>query len=228
MHKIAVSKWLADMARGEFDDDNVSLVPNSVDLTQFQSPPRGKQATPTVGTVYSTKPYRGCRQVFEAVERAAKQISNLQLVTFGIGPEDRDELPVPARGTHHTMPPQEQIPQIYSSCDAWLFGSEAEGFGLPILEAFACRTPVIATRAGAAPELLNSGERMPGALVDYDNIDEMAAAIVRVLSQSPEDWKRMSDAAFEIAQSYSWDDATDLFERALMTAAGRKKKCVSI
>ena len=226
MHKIAVSKWLADLARREFDDENVALVPNSVDTAQFFAPPRGKQASPTVGTIYSTKQYRGCPQIFEACERAAKRLGDLKLLSFGIGPEDREALPFPARLTYYTMPPQEQLREIYGRCDAWLFGSEAEGFGLPILEAFACRTPVIATKAGAAPELLagRAGGVVPGALVDYNNIDQMTDAIVRVVAQPEPQWRRMSDCALEIARSYTWDDATDLFEHALKDAADRSRR----
>lgn len=230
MHKIVVSKWLADMARDEFDDDNVSTVPNSVDLQQFYAPPRGKQSTPTVGTIYSTKDYRGCRQVFEAIERTAGRVGELKLLSFGIGPEDRSALALPGRCTYSEMPPQEQLRNIYSSCDAWILGAEREGFGLPILEAFACRTPVVATKAGAAPELLAAGTdgQAPGVLVDFNNIEQMTDAITQVLTQSEESWKRMSNRALEIAQSYTWDDATDLFEKALETAAEQSKRCMAV
>ena len=44
MHKIVVSKWLARIAREEYGDEDVSLVPNSVDFEQFHAPPRGTQA----------------------------------------------------------------------------------------------------------------------------------------------------------------------------------------
>ena len=66
-------------------------------------------------------------------------------------------MPLPRDTEFHLRPPQDRIRDIYSKCDAWLFGSRSEGFGLPILEAMACRTPVIGTPAGAAPELLGDG-----------------------------------------------------------------------
>src|SRR2546428_6934540 len=60
MHKITISHWLADLARDNFGDGEVSLVPNAVDLQQFQSPPRGKQDVPTVGLMYSLVAFKGC------------------------------------------------------------------------------------------------------------------------------------------------------------------------
>lgn len=214
LHKIAVSRWLAELARERFDDDDVSLVPNSVDTEQFNAPPRGMQDTPTVGTVYSIKPYRGCAHVFEAVEKAALRIPELRLLSFGVGPED-PSLPVPDCGAYFEMPPQEQLPELYRSCDAWLVGTEVEGFGLPILESFACRTPVIATRAGAAPELLSGGG---GMLVDFGDIEQMTDAIIEMIRQPESQWKAMSEQALQTALSYSWEDATNRFEDALRHA----------
>ena len=40
MHKITISQWLVDLARERFGDADVSLVPNSVDITQFHAPER--------------------------------------------------------------------------------------------------------------------------------------------------------------------------------------------
>ena len=59
----------------------------------------------------------------------------------------------------------------------WLFPSRSEGFGLPILEAMACRTPVIGTTTGAAPEILACGA---GILVDIDDAKMMANAIIHI------------------------------------------------
>ena len=59
----------------------------------------------------------------------------------------------------------------------WLFGAREEGFELPILEAMACRTPVLGTPAGAALELLVDGA---GILVPREDPDAMARAIVEV------------------------------------------------
>jgi glycosyltransferase involved in cell wall biosynthesis len=54
-------------------------------------------------------------------------------------------------------PAQNELRSHYAACDAWLFGSRLECFGLPMLEAMACRTPVIAVPVGAAPDLLATG-----------------------------------------------------------------------
>jgi glycosyltransferase involved in cell wall biosynthesis len=104
---------------------------------------------------------------------------------------------------------------VYARCDAWLFASRSEGFGLPLLEAMACRTPTIATPTGAAPELAEAGG---GVLVPFEDPRAMAAEIVRMVTLPDADWRRASDAAHAAATRYTWADAAVLFEAALSPA----------
>lgn len=216
MHKITISQWLVDLARTRYGDHNVSLVPNSVDMKQFYAPPRGKQSIPTIGMLY-VKPYwKGCDVSLKAFSLAAQKIPNLRLVAFGERPSP--DLPLPPNTEYVYSPAQSTLKDFYAKCDAWLFSSRSEGFGLPILEAMACRTPVIGTPAGAAPELLADGA---GVLVKPENHEDMARAIERICKFSDAEWRTMSDATYARATSYTWEDATELFEAALDTTIKR-------
>src|SRR5262249_60212775 len=125
-------------------------VPNAVDAKLFALPPRCKPDRPTVGFVYRISPMKGWAIVKDAVQRVRRSIPELRLLAFG--PEHPGTIERPAgRMEYVHRPADEQLPQLYGQCTAWLFASHREGFGLPILEAMACRTPVIATPAGAPP-----------------------------------------------------------------------------
>ena len=109
------------------------------------------------------------------------------------------------------QPAQDRLPgNLLSLRDAWLVGSRSEGFGLPILEAMACRTPVIATPTGAAPELIAGGG---GVLTPIDDPRSMAREIERIVQLPEPQW----DVRFSVRDGfgYSWDDAVKLFEAAL-------------
>lgn len=214
LHKITICRWLRDLVVEHCAGSEIDLVLNSVDQEQFQAPRRGKQPAPTVGTVYSRRPQKGCDTALAAVRLAREQIPALKLITFGGGPPSED-LPLPPGTVHNGHAREDELATIYAGCDAWLFSSRKEGFGLPILEAMACRTPVIATPAGAAPELLEGGR---GLLVNMDDPADMARAIVEICRMDEATWEAMSDAAFEATRAYSWDDATDRFEAALLSA----------
>ncbi|MDJ0729722.1 MAG: glycosyltransferase family 4 protein [Crocosphaera sp.] len=219
LHKITISKWLQDLMKVDYDDTNVSLVLNSVDTKQFYAPLRHKQQIPTVGMLYAITSWKGCDISLKAIEIVRQTFSHLQLITFGKH-QPSASLPLPENTEYTYKPHQEAIKGIYASCDAWLFPSRLEGFGLPILEAMACRTPVIGTPAGAAPELISQGG---GILIKPEDPEDMARAIIEIVNMSNDQWKKMSDAAYQTATSYTWDDATDLFEKALYTAIERTK-----
>jgi glycosyltransferase involved in cell wall biosynthesis len=214
MHKMVVSKWLIELARDRYGDPTASYVPNAVDMDQFNAPPRGKQPAPTVGMMYSEDRFRGCDIALAALERAARVLPTVRLVAFGRMPM-APSLPVPKGTEYICEPSQEVIPEIYSRCDAWLWASRREGFGLPLLEAMACRTPVIATPAGAAPELVSQGG---GRLVAHDDPAGMARAIEEICTLSDPAWRAISERAHVTAKQHTWARSTDLFENALRKA----------
>ena len=222
MHKLVISQWLADLARERFGDPDVSVVRNSVNTRQFQAPPRAKRPELAVGFVYSDAWSKAAEVAVEACRLASQRIPALHVRVFGHAPLPA-QVKLPANSEYVVNPPQETLSHLYASCDAWLWSSRQEGFGLPILEAMACRTPVIATRAGAAPELLDEGR---GLLVDCDNPEAMAEAIAQVHALSGPDWKALSDRAYAYVHGYRWEDAAGLFERVLerVSAAHRQSR----
>jgi len=215
LKKLCVAQWLADLMRRRFSDAECIVVANAVDSAHFSVPVRERRSPLTVGMVYSSSAWKGSELLIEAIRLARKEIPHLSAVAFGCrAPNDRAVRCV--FNEFYTSPPQRQIPEIYARCCAWLFGSRTEGFGLPILEAMACRTPVIGTPAGAAPELILKGG---GLLVKPDDPIDMAHAIVRIASMPISEWQAMSAVALQTATSYTWDDAVDRFEAALHAAA---------
>ncbi|MGH2460603.1 MAG: glycosyltransferase family 4 protein [Chloroflexota bacterium] len=81
-----------------------------------------------------------------------------------------------SRVTFTGFVPDADLVQLYRTAIALVLPSRDEGFGLPIVEAMACGTPVVASRGGALPELVGEA----GILVDPDRTDEFANALRRV------------------------------------------------
>jgi glycosyltransferase involved in cell wall biosynthesis len=220
LHKVVICQWLLDIMKNEYGDHNVDFVPNSIELEKYYAPLRGKSSIPTVGLMYTNADWKGCDIALKAFNLASEKIPNLKLVAFGKN-DPTLELPLPPNTNYVKQPPQNEIKNIYAQCDGWLFASRNEGFGRPILEAMACRTPVIGTPAGAAPELLAKGG---GILVKPEDPEDMAKAIIKICQMSNDDWLSMSNAAYQTATGYTWDDAAQLFEQALYRAIERTKK----
>jgi glycosyltransferase involved in cell wall biosynthesis len=212
--KIAVSQWLVDIMRTEYGDESAALVLNSVDTEQFYAPPRSKRSIPTIGLMYAQASWKGCKESFEAIAHVAEKIPNLRVVAFGDS-QPVPHLSLPPNTEYFCSPPQAQIKEIYASCDVWLCGSFSEGFGLPLVEAMACRCPVVSTRVGGAMDLIQPG--VNGYLAAVGEIDQLAEGLEKVLSCSDREWRSMSDAAYQKVIEYTWEDATDRLEAVLQT-----------
>ncbi len=220
LHRIVCSRWLLKIATEQYGDSAASYVPNGVDLDQFSAPPRDKQARPTVGFVYSEAWIKGCDVAAAAFAMAARRLPGLRLLCFGSTPV-HPSVPLPPGAEYSLRPSQSHIPKLYRSCDAWLWPSRREGFGLPILEAMACRTPLIAAPAGAARELLANGG---GILLAGAEPSAMADAIERVCGLPPAEWRDLSAQARLVATRHEWDHSATLFEAALELAIERNHR----
>ena len=92
------------------------------------------------------------------------------------------------------------LPTVYREAEAFVFPSEYEGFGLPLLEAFACRCPVAASRTSSLGEI-------GGAAVEYfdpRSIDDMARAMTTIL-ESPTRALQLKQRGLDQVRLYSWE-----------------------
>lgn len=218
--KIVVSRWLRDMAATRFGDSSAIHVPNGVDIEQFHAPERAMASRPTLGFLVHNSPLKGTKTAYLAIDQIRRKIPNLRVVSFGATPPERSL--VPAEVEFHLLPAQDRIRDIYSQCDVWLCASHREGFHLPMLEAMACRCPVVSTRAGGPEDIIQHG--VNGYLADVGDVEGLVIAVCRVLLGGEESWRRLSDAAYASALRYRWEDSTRSFEHALQTAVARSER----
>lgn len=217
-HKIVIANWLKRVMEDEYQDANVDLVPNSVDRQQFFAPRRTKQPIPTVGLLYASAEFKGLDVALDAIRRVRQRLPQTRLICFGVQSPTRD-LPLIEGAEFFPSPPQAEIRRIYSRCDVWITASRSEGFNLPAMEAMACRTPVVSTRAGWPEEAVRSGWN--GWLANVDDVDELARGLEWVLTRSNEEWESLSDNALATVAATSWQISADLFEQSLRRACER-------
>jgi L-malate glycosyltransferase len=78
---------------------------------------------------------------------------------------------------------RDEIPRLLSTFDIFVLSSKREGFPIALLEAMACERPVIATRVGGIPEVIEDG--VNGILVPAENPEALARAILGLLRDGP-------------------------------------------
>lgn len=122
-------------------------------------------------------------------------------------------------GTEHKIlwtgfVPDEDLRDLHSGSLALVLPSEAEGFGLPAVEAAACGAPVIATTQSPLPELLAGG----GIFVAPGDQDTLEGAL-RLLSNDPTLRNEMGRRALEGARALSWETGARSALAAIREAA---------
>ena len=220
------------------------VVAGGVDTTIFC--PNGRPAalsdTIVLGTAGGIRPIKGFSVAIEALAQLAARRHNLSLVIAG-GELDAHRaesahvraqaaaLGVASRVTFLGNVPQDQMPDFYRRVSLYLQPSvpyrepasdvvQEESMGRALCEAQASGLPVIASRCGGVPEVVQEGRT--GLLVPPGDAHALADAIERLLGQ-PELAQRMATAGRTwVVERFSWDavvSATEaLLERAIRLA----------
>jgi len=107
------------------------------------------------------------------------------------------------------------LPTLYSAASAFVYPSLYEGFGLPVLEAMACGTPVITSCVSSLPEVAGRA----AVLIDPQNTSEIASALCRVLSDRTFAGE-LSALGRERAKLFNWEqtarESLAVYERTRM------------
>lgn len=112
----------------------------------------------------------------------------------------------------HAVGAQEEVQPLLSVSDVFLLPSKEESFGLAALEAMACGVPVVGSRVGGVPEVIEHG--ISGFLHAPDALDEMADSAVALLT-NPELHRTMADAACRrVRQHFCVDRVVPMYEAA--------------
>ncbi|HWP09436.1 MAG TPA: glycosyltransferase family 4 protein [Polyangiaceae bacterium] len=218
-HKVCISTWLIDIMRETYGDSDVSLVPNSVDVSKFSSPPRSRGKGNTVSLQVSDSESKGTPFAIEVTDIVQKQLPDLKVLAFGFHRPKTFVMPDYYEFIENPQP--DGVRDIYARSDAFLFTSPGEGFGRPPLEAMATRTPLVSTSVGGPSDFVENGKN--GFLAKYGDAKGMAENLHHVLTASPEEWERVSLAGWNTAHGYSWDDAAVRMETALERALERRR-----
>lgn len=175
----APSRHLARLAESTFGLEDVRVIPNFVDVERFPEPRfDGRRPTFEVVHVSNFRPVKRAGDALEAFIRLSRTV-NARLSMIGDGPQ---RSAVEARVRQLGLAEKVRFLGVRHDVSRWLARSHAalvpsasESFGLSALEAMAAGLPVVGTRVGGLPEVVEHGRT--GFLVEVGDTEAMAAAL---------------------------------------------------
>ncbi len=206
------------------DPARVQIIACGVDTTLFRPQDRHQarctlglpEAAPIVLFVGRLQPLKGLDTLLRAAHLVRQQYPTLQVRIVGGGVDEGDPHEAEELGRLRALAdrldltpylaftkaqPQEALAQYYAAADVFVMPSHYESFGMVVLEAMACGTPVVASWVGGLASTVV--HERTGLLVPVGSWRAFAHAIMRVLA-SPTLRETFAHAGVQRAQTYAW------------------------
>jgi N-acetyl-alpha-D-glucosaminyl L-malate synthase BshA len=231
----AISNYLKNATKEIFQFDDIEVIPNFVCQTEYARHPvenlraaLSPKGEPLLVHVSNFRPVKRPVDCVEILARVLAKGIAARLVMVGDGSE-RTNVEHRARCLEVYdqcvfVGKQPKIVDYLSAADVLLLPSEQESFGLAALEAMACEVPVIASRVGGVPEVVENGET--GFLSEVGDVEKMANDAGKLLAD-PELRRAMGQRARASAVARYRTDIVipryiEFYERVLARSASDK------
>ena len=192
-----VAEFTRDKMLAQVPEAKIYLLYNCVDGSKFfpqkassdflrQYNLGGKKVILTVGRLLAIEGYKGYDRVICALPEVLKVVQNAVYILVGDGDDTpRVKKMIAEKGLENRviMPgayPNEKLGDYYNLADVFVMPSKAEGAPAVFIEALVCGVPVIGGNKDGTPTPLQNGKT--GFLIDPENIEEIAQAIISVLT----------------------------------------------
>jgi phosphatidyl-myo-inositol alpha-mannosyltransferase len=207
---IAVSSSTTVMLNKYFSADWL-VIPNGIDTDLFHPaaplPPGMERDVPTILFLGRFDPRNGLSTLIESFRRVKSRSREARLVVVGDGPL-RNHYYKQARGLSDITfvgSVLQERPSYYANSTVYACPTTKASFGITLLEAMACETPIVCSDILGFRDVVTDGRE--ALMVPSGDRDAIADALVRVL-ENPSLARRLGATGRANAQDYSWSSVT--------------------
>ena len=224
----AVSDYLKDETIRTFgcQQCRISVIPNFVNLEEYHPveekqrdglAPEGHKLVIHVSNFREVKRVKDVVRVFARIRRAMPAT----LLMVGDGPErddaEREARELSVAGDVRFLGRIDTVAPLLMQSDLFVLPTQAESFGLAALEAMACGVPVVGSRAGGLPEVVQDG--VTGILEPPGSVEAMGRRAIELL-RDPDRHRAMMTSAAERARSFAADKIVPQYENLYRSVVG--------
>ncbi len=203
----------------------IEVIPTGVDIEKFKPLPIKKENNTLffLSLLDEFHKYKGLDYLLKALVKAKTEIPDVKLIVGGKGAlMDHytglaNEYGLKNNVEFHGFIPDKKIVEYYNKCSVFVLpsiSSKQEGFGIVVLEALACETPVISTEiVGAAADVKKSNS---GIIIPPKDADVLADAIIEILTNDDESYEMGKRGRVLVEKSYTWYRVAGMMENVYM------------
>jgi len=171
----------------------LTVVYSGIDLSRFNSTGTDRKLinelnlstnTKLVGNISALADHKDYPTFLATAAAICKEHDDIHFIIAGKGPEEAKIksiiLEQKLGDKVHLIGFRDDVVQVMQSLDVFLITSVTEGLGTIVLDAFAAGAPVVATRAGGIPEMVEDG--VTGLLADTRDVNGLTQATLRILN----------------------------------------------
>jgi len=201
-------------------EDKIFVVGGGVDIGTIDSVYAEKSSKPMIIYVGRLVKLKKVENLIIAFKEVLSKIPEAELYIVGIGPQESmlknlvEQLKITSK-VHFTGYVSEQE-KIALMKRAWVLvqPSVAEGFGLVLVEANACKTPVIAVDSGGPREVVRDGET--GYLIKPNNIKMLVEKLIELLSDKNKILVMGEKGRKVVEENFTWDKVAERIEKIIL------------
>lgn len=196
------------------------IVSNGVDTKKFRLHRTNQKRTPTIAVIGRLDSSKRVDVIIKALPKILKKI-RVNLIIVGAGLEMQNlknmtrRLGIEKYVTFKGFLPEDKVVKIYQRVDLLATASVIETQGLAVLEALSSGLPIVATNAGAIPELIKNGKN--GYLFEPGDSESLANQVIKILSNRSL-YEDMSREAIKIAKEHDIEEVIVKMENVYQKA----------
>ncbi|MBA7515276.1 D-inositol-3-phosphate glycosyltransferase [subsurface metagenome] len=206
LKKITISSWLKELIEKKFGEEVEALIVNGINFDTFY---KEKDAcnTEKIRILMPYRPIRwkGTEDGLKAFGMVKEKYPDVEFIMYG-AKRGKD---IPEWIKFYERLSDNELRQLYSSSDIFVYPSWTEGFGLPPMEAMACGCAVVATNVGGVPDYAINGETVLAS--PPRNPKALAQNIIRLI-ENEDDRRRIAENGYNYVKPFTWNRTTDQLE----------------
>jgi len=209
--KIINSIWLRDQIK---DNLGISISDSQIVYAGFYHdifyPRKINRKNSKKRIISLAKPFssiKGFKYLIDGIEEVLNKRDDVELVLFGTDKIPPQVIPF----EFHYSPVDDQLAELYSSCDVFINASLYESFPWPPLEAMACGVPVITTRHGVEDYAIDNENAL---IIDPADSHAIANSVLKILEN--EDIKnKLIKNGLQTVKKFTWENSINSLNRIL-------------